>query len=297
MRDSPYRGSREGSPAPCQVLTSVPKQLIVSADDFGLSAEVNAAVERAHRDGILAAASLMVAAPATDDAVIRARALPRLRVGLHVVLVNGRPLLPPSELPDLVGANGAFLSDLAAAGVRFFFRPAARRQLEAEICAQFEAFSRTGLTLDHVNAQNHMHVHPTVLGIILKVGRRYGMKAVRIPQEPGDAAFLIPWLALMRSRLRRARIATNDNVLGIRYSGHMTTDRVLEMLQHLPDGITEMYFHPATGAWSGIDPAIADYDFAGELAALTSSDVRAKIDASPVRLTSYSELASNGGQH
>lgn len=266
------------------------KQLIVSADDYGLSLEVNEAVERAHRNGILRSASLMVAAPATDDAIARAHALPTLRVGLHLVLVNGRPILPARDVAPLVDRDGEFPRDLVAAGFRFFFRPGARRALEAEIRAQFEAFARTGLELDHVNAQNHMHVHPTVLGIIIKVGREYGMQAVRIPQEPHDAAFLQPWLALMRRRLQRAHIATNDTVYGIRHSGHMTRARVLELLDRLPPGICEMYFHPATGPWAGIDPQIADYDFAGELDALTSAEVRAKLDAAGIATLAYSDL-------
>jgi hopanoid biosynthesis associated protein HpnK len=266
------------------------KHLIVSADDYGLSSEVNEAVERAHRDGILRAASLMVAAPASEDAVRRAHALPTLRVGLHLVLVNGRPALPPSAVPALVDRDGNLPSDLVRAGVLFFFSPAARRQLEAEIRAQFAAYARTGLALDHVNAQNHMHIHPTVLSIVIKVGREYGMRAVRIPREPNDAAFLAPWLALMQARLRRARITTNDVVFGIRYSGHMTRERVLEILSELPPGISEMYFHPATGAWDGIDPQIADYDFAGELAALTSAEVRSKIAASGIETLTYSDL-------
>ena len=266
------------------------KQLIVSADDYGLSAEVNEAVERAHRDGILRAASLMVAAPAAADAIARARALPTLRVGLHVVVVNGQPLLPPDRVRPLVDDNGNFPSDLVAAGIRYFFDPLARRALEAEIRAQFDAFARSGLPLDHVNAQNHMHVHPTVLSIIIKVGSEYGVRAVRVPREPGGAAFLAPWLALMRARLHRAGIRTNDAVLGIRDSGHMTRSRVLELLDALPSGISEMYFHPATGPWRGIDPQIAGYDFAGELDALVSPEVRAKLALLGIDPRAYSDL-------
>ena len=268
------------------------KHVIVSADDFGLSAEVNEAVELAHRNGVLSAASLMVAAPGTEDAVARARALPSLRVGLHVVLVNGRPLLPASHVPALVDREGAFYSDLGRAGVQFFFNPGARRQLEAEIRAQFEAFAATGLPLDHVNAQNHMHVHPTVLSIILNVGEAYGMRAVRIPREPGDAALLMPWLALMRWRLRRARMLTNDAVFGIRHSGHMTSPRVLEAIGDLPEGISEIYFHPATRAWPGIDPAIAHYDFAGELAALIDPQVQQALDRAGAARATYTELVA-----
>ena len=78
--------------------------LIVTADDFGAHPSVNAAVERAHRDGILTAASLMVGAPAAEDAIARARALPGLRVGLHLVLADGASVLPPRAIPDLVDA-------------------------------------------------------------------------------------------------------------------------------------------------------------------------------------------------
>jgi hopanoid biosynthesis associated protein HpnK len=253
------------------------KRLIFTADDFGLSLAVNEAVERAHCSGVLSTASLMVAAPATADAIARARALPNLHVGLHVVLVNGRPILPPDRVPDLVERNGAFLSDLGAAGRRFFFRPGARRQLDAEIRAQFEAYAASGLALDHVNAQNHMHVHPTVLTTILRVGRDYGMKAVRIPYEPADASWrgtrfalrkrvmdelgLMPWLTLMRLRLRVAGMRTNDYVFGRNDTAQMTAERILGFLPVLPDGVGEIYSHPEIGndEFLGlIDPAVRD---------------------------------------
>ncbi len=143
------------------------KQLILTGDDFGLDVPVNEAVEEAHCRGVLTAASLMVGADAVADAVERARRLPTLRVGLHVVLVEGRPVLPPSEVPDLVDGNGEFSTRLVRSGFRFFFLPRVRRQMEAEIRAQFRAFRETGLALDHADAHNHMHVHPTVLGLML----------------------------------------------------------------------------------------------------------------------------------
>ena len=144
------------------------KTLIIVADDFGLSPLVNAAVEQAAREGILRCASLMVAAPAADDAVARARALgDRLRVGLHLVVVQGPAVLPPAEIPDLVDDQGEFPSDQVATGFRYAFHPRVRRQLAAEIRAQFEAFRRTGLTLDHANAHRHMHLHPTIGRLLL----------------------------------------------------------------------------------------------------------------------------------
>lgn len=205
----------------------------------------------------------MVGAPGTADALERARRNPSLAIGLHVVVVNGTPVLPPREVPDLVDASGAFPSDLVAAGVRYFFNPRARRQLEAEIRAQFGAFAQTGLRLDHVNAQNHMHVHPTVLSTIIRVGKEFGMRAIRIPREPflpswrsahrdlrvrfGNSVLLAPWLALMQLRVERAGLRHNDAVLGLSDTGHMGPERVRRLLAVLPRGVTEMYFHPELG--------------------------------------------------
>src|ERR1700729_530979 len=121
--------------------------LIVTADDFGLHEAVNEAVEQAHRGGVLTAASLMVAAPGAADAIRRARALPHLRVGLHLVLADGRAMLAPDLIPDLADPAGRMNSRMFLNGVRFFALPRVRRQLEAEIRAQFSAFARTGLQL------------------------------------------------------------------------------------------------------------------------------------------------------
>src|SRR5262249_8725535 len=105
------------------------KRVIFSADDFGITESVNDAIERAHRDGILHQASLMVAGAAAEDAVRRARALPSLRVGLHLVVVEGPAVSPHAEIPDLVDAAGQFPSDQTWLGFRYFFRPSLRRQL------------------------------------------------------------------------------------------------------------------------------------------------------------------------
>jgi chitin disaccharide deacetylase len=266
------------------------KRLIVTADDFGIAPEVNEAVERANRDGILRAASLMVGAPAARDAIERARRLPNLAVGLHVVLVNGRPVLPPDRVPDLVDSRGEFLAGLVRAGIRFFFRAGARAQLAAEIRAQFERFAQTGLTLDHADAQSHMHVHPTVFASILRIGREYGLRAVRIPREPfGGTRSIGPWLALMRAHARRAGVAFNDYAFGVNEAGRLTEERVLQILERLPDGVTEIFFHPATAAFAGADRGTERYAWAGELAALTSPRVREAIACNGIASTTFGE--------
>jgi len=254
------------------------KGLIVTADDFGAAEEVNDAVEQGHRDGILTAASLMVSGQAAASAIARAKALPRLRVGLHIVLVDGRPTLPASAVPDLVDAAGMFRNDMTAAAFRIFCLPRVRRQLEAEVEAQFDAFRATGLALDHVNTHKHFHLHPTIASTILRVGRRYGLRAVRVPLEPrwllrrveptlsaSRDWLLTPWLLLSRARFRAAKMCVPDQVFGLAWSGAMTPGRVLGLLENLPPGLTEIYLHPATGPYRG---SASGYRYAEELQAL-----------------------------
>src|SRR5207302_1451987 len=116
--------------------------------------------------------------------VERARRLPSLRVGLHVVLTEGAPVLPASDLSHLVDGRGMLRSDMAALGATLAFSRRARRQLAAEIGAQFEAFRDTGLTLDHCNAHKHFHLHPLVGRLLAEVGARFGLRAMRVPLEP-----------------------------------------------------------------------------------------------------------------
>lgn len=256
------------------------KTVTFSADDFGLTESVNEGIERAHRDGVLQAASLMVAAPAASDAVRRARANPALRVGLHLVVIEGPAVLPAEHIPGLVGADGQFPSDQLKLGLSYFFRRSIRRQLEAEIRAQFEAFAATGLTLDHANAHKHMHLHPTVGAMMLRIGREYGLKHIRIPAEPpailalcgtvagrGDR-LLYQWTRVLRHQARAAGVATNDHCFGLAWSGHMTEDRVRRLLGNLPDGSSEIYFHPAARRDQVIQRLMPEYEHEAELATL-----------------------------
>lgn len=255
------------------------RTLIFTADDFGLHERVNEAVERAHLHGVLTAASLMVAAPAARDAVTRARRLPELRVGLHLVLADGAALLPREAIPALVDADGRFGDNMVRDGFRFFFLPDVRKQLALEIRAQFEAFAKTGLSLDHVNTHKHFHLHPTVLGLIIEIGRDYGMRAMRLPSESRGPFWLKPWIGLVRDRLDHAGIAHNDYVVGIAKTGQMTEGVLLDALAHLPDGVGEIYCHPAVAGEGALTPGMRDYRHADELAALLSPRVEAAIEA------------------
>lgn len=264
------------------------RRITFTADDFGLSEAVNEGVERAHREGVLDAASLMVGAPAAADAVARAKRMPGLRVGLHLVAVEGPAVLPPAEIPALLGADGWFPSGQAGLGVRFYFLPWVRRQLAAEIRAQFEAFVATGLPLAHADAHKHMHLHPTVGRLLVETGGEFGLRRVRVPAEPpavmaglgvpGGAA-LYRWSALLRRQVRRAGMAAPDAVFGLAWSGGMTAGRVRRLLEVLPQGDVEIYFHPASRRDALLDRLMPDYDHEGELAALLDPGVKALLQA------------------
>jgi hopanoid biosynthesis associated protein HpnK len=284
-------------------MASAARRLIVSADDFGMSAGVNAGILRAHRDGILTNASVMVSGAAFDEAVELARATPTLSVGLHLVLVQGRATTPPNAIPGLVDAAGMFRTNPVAVGVRYFFTPGMRAQLEREICAQLEKYLATGLLLSHVDGHLNIHMHPAVVTILVRVAARYGIRALRLPREPlavslrldgrDRARKLAESLAFRRltafaaPRLTAHGIRFTDRMFGLHQSGHVTEPYLLGVIDALAPGVTELYSHASHVDDEGRRWRPADYECEAELAALTSPTVRAALRERQIELTSY----------
>jgi hopanoid biosynthesis associated protein HpnK len=242
----------------------------------------------------------MVAAPAAADAVRRAKQLPSLRVGLHIVLIEGRPVLPPQDLPALVGPSGEFRNDMISTSVRIAFDPWARRQVAKEIAAQFEAYAATGLPLDHVDCHKHWHLHPVIGRLVMRIGCHHGMKALRVPREPvrvlrriESTSFSLESLATaararrLEHRVRWRHLQTAGRVFGLAWSGAMTEPRIAGLLANLPDGLSEIYTHPATS--NEFAGAVPGYRYADELAALTAPAVSDAVKTQGIRLTSYSD--------
>jgi len=239
---------------------------------------VNEAVEQGFRAGRLTQASLMVGAPAAANAVARASGLRGLNVGLHLVLVDGDSLLGHARLPHITGPDGRFSVDQTALGVKYFFSPAARRELRIEIEAQFAAFAATGLVLHHADAHKHFLLHPTIAAMMIEVGRRYGLKRLRVPAEPpavmkklgervGFADYaLYAWTRVLRWQARGMDMP--DHVFGIKWSGHMTRERIERLLPLLPEGRSEIYFHPATRRDEVLAALMPDYEHVAEFEAL-----------------------------
>lgn len=272
------------------------RRLIVNADDFGRSASINEAVIRAHREGILTTASLMVNEPECAAAVQLAKACPRLGVGLHLTLLMGRAALAPAQIPGLVNARGEFSDAPAATGARYFFRRELRAQLRAEIHAQFARFRATGLTLDHVNGHLHMHLHPVVFDILMRDAAELGIAHLRLTREPfwmdfplaaGNRLYrashaliylFLSWNAA--ARLRRLRIQHTRRVFGLLQNARVNEAYVLKLLPLLPLGDSELYSHPS------LDEFLPEFD------ALVSPRVKALVASENIQLIRYQDLKS-----
>jgi hopanoid biosynthesis associated protein HpnK len=282
------------------------RRLIVAADDFGMSAGVNAGILRAHRDGVLTETSLMVNGAAFDDAVARARATPSLSVGLHLMLVQGRCAAAPRDVPALANAEGFFGDAPIWAGIRYFFTPGVRDQLRREITAQLDKFLATGLPLSHVDGHVTIHMHPVVIEILCDVATRYGIRAVRLPRDPLGAALAWDRRHALRKlfeaaafgslarwalpRLQHAGLRYPDRMYGMHQTGHVDEAYLVHLIATLPPGTSEVYGHPAELDDEARRWRPPDYASEAELAALCSPRVRAALAAADVELISYRDL-------
>lgn len=159
------------------------KQLIITSDDFGLSSGVNRAVEEAWQTGLLTCASIMPGGDAFDEAVAIARRNPGLQVGLHLTLVQGRAVLPRSDVRELVDAGGRFTDNPVAAGMRYFFDRGLYCQLKREIEAQILRVLEAGIPLTHIDGHLNIHMHPTVFRILNELMPRHGITSFRLSRE------------------------------------------------------------------------------------------------------------------
>jgi hopanoid biosynthesis associated protein HpnK len=275
-------------------LATAPRRLIVNADDFGRSESINLAVLRAHREGILTTASLMVNEPAADQAVRLARENPRLGVGLHLALVCGAAALPHGRIPHLAGVDGRFSEHPVAAGWRYFFNARCKEELRAEIEAQVARFHATGLPLDHVNGHLHIHLHPVVFGILMEGAERWGIGAVRLTRDPfflnarlasGQWAYRASHAVIYRLLAGRARralamkhIRHTAAVFGLLQNARVDAAYVEKLLPRLPAGDSELYSHPSLD------------QFKREFDALINPDIRNLPERLGIRLIRYQDL-------
>jgi chitin disaccharide deacetylase len=280
-------------------------QLIVNADDFGLSEEVNEAVIRAARMGVLTSCSLMVGAPAFEHAVRLAKQTPGLAVGIHLTTVCGQSVLPPDQIPSLVDSQGNFSYNPVTAGLKYFFSRRTRQELWKELSSQFEKFLASGLSCSHIDGHQHFHVHPVIFDQAVRLGKRHGIRRMRVPLDDLNLALhfnprrslqkmiLGAIFALlcsrMKQRLEREKFLYTDRVYGFFETGRMSTSYFLFLLRQLKAGSSEIYFHPAYFQTSS--PLIKEeYQSLVEYNALVDNQVCQRIREGGIRLSTYRDL-------
>ena len=217
------------------------RRLLLTGDDFGRCAAINAAIEQWHRAGALTQAGMMVNEPGAEEAVEIARRNPKLRVGLHLTLCDGR------------ASDGSAMGvSPTLAGLRFAFFPGARAWLRREISAQFAKFIRLGFAPTHWDGHTHLHLHPLVLRLTIPIAVAHGFRFTRLVREPGgrkSARGILPRVFSILSanaapKLRAAGIGFADAVFGLSKSGRMDLEEVRRAVRHASTGTTEIYFHP-----------------------------------------------------
>lgn len=283
-----------GSPIPARLHQTLPRRLVVNADDFGRSSSINDAVIRAHQQGILTTASLMVNEPAFEEAVELAKANPKLGVGLHLTLLCGHSALSPAQIPGLVNRNQEFTNSAAGAGFRYFFRRELRESLRSEIHAQFQKFYKTGLPLDHLNGHLHLHLHPTIFGILMEDAAQLGIQRLRLTFDPfrlnlrlASGRFFYRALhasiyhvlsARARPQLDGRGIRHTDFVFGLLQNARVDEPYLSRLLPSLPPGDSELYSHPSLD------------EFVNEFQALISPRIREQLQKLDIKLIRYQDL-------
>ncbi len=284
------------------------RYLIVNGDDFGLSAQVNAGILHAHQRGTLTDTSLMVTAPAWEEAVELARSTPSLGVGLHVTLVQGRAVLSKQHLRTIMDSEGNFPRDPTRAGLQYYFSRRAQEEVRVECRAQLERFLETGLPLSHIDGHLNIHMHPVVMDALLGLAPEYPIPAMRLTREDLTTSLAIdPRRALrkrwesfvftslarsMEKKLRRARIPHPDHLFGLHQSGMLDTSYLLGLFPRLQSGVTELYCHPACLPCPEVERWTPTYRREVELAALTSPTVQAVAAEEDIRFVHYRDLPS-----
>lgn len=220
------------------------RKLIVNADDFGFTSDVNAGIIEAHRRGMLTATTLMANGAAFEDAVRLARETPSLDVGCHLVLVGGCSVEPPHR------ALPASLGEL----VRMVTLK--RLAIHAELAAQVRKIVTAGLTPTHLDTHKHTHLLPPVLDAVARVAEEFGVRWVRRPFDFPLNGAGVSWSkrALSRSMgtlrrrfhavLQRRGCRTTDHFAGFQLTGSLRTAELTRLIEQLPEGITELMCHP-----------------------------------------------------
>ena len=280
------------------------RKLLVNADDFGRHVLINDAVIQGHMEGCITSATLMPSAAAFDDAVSKAAAHPTLGVGVHLTLIGEKPLLPPEQIPSLVDENGHLAEKYPQFMARFFKGAIRLDEVRAELAAQMQKVIASGLRVTHIDSHQHLHVLPGVIDIALELAAAHNINAVRIPSvplsftggyscTPGQfvgRSGLIFLAALARRKARQRGFRTPDHFYGIVAGGGLREASLLEILQKLPAGSTEIMIHPGTDNQALAAACGWAHQFEEELQTALSSQAKSLLKEQQITLASFRDI-------
>ena len=271
------------------------RRLIVSADDFGIHEAINRGVIEAHEKGIVTSASIVPCGRAFDDAARLASRVPTLDIGVHLTLVEEKPLLNDIVLNSLA-PRGTLPKNYRTLFVGLLKGHIDLIEVHKELDAQIRKVKDAGLQISHIDSHQHTHFFPLLGKTFLELADRHGIRGVRAARRivPARTKFSLLLGPLARGFSRTARmrgLRTPDTLWLPSPSGHVTVAKLVKALPSLPEGVTEVVVHP------GIDQrALAreypawGFEWEQELAALKAIDVRDALSGEHVKLTSYAGI-------
>ena len=284
------------------------RYIIINADDFGRHAEINRAVEEGLVHGCLRSATVMPGGAAFAGAIDIARRHEELGLGVHFTLVDGHPILPPEEIPSLVGSEGDFLPDHTALLKRYLKGSINLEEVRRELAAQLQKVEATGIPSSHVDSHQHMHTLPGIIDIVLDLAARAGIRAVRTPRTPlfagafGGLGQLVGRLGLSTlarlaaCKAHRRGLLTPNNFAGIVAGEAVSEGELLHLIAHLPQGTTEVMMHPGMKNDVLQEDSGWQHDFEAELAAILSPRVGEALRKAEVEPVNFRHLSCTAEQ-
>jgi chitin disaccharide deacetylase len=292
------------------------RQLIVNADDFGLTTGVNRAISEAHCDGVVSSATLMANGPAFEDAVKTAKDDPSLSVGCHVVLIDGAPVSPAARLDTMLAVRSAepekFYGSLSAFAARAMLGGFDREQLVEEITAQIRKIQAAGIEVTHLDSHKHAHIFPEILAAMLRAAKICGVRAIRSPFVPmkaimaqqfagkrvlmkryGQVRVLNMFAPAFRRQLERSGLRAPDGIIGVIETGVLDAVLLRQALTSLPEGTWELVSHPG---YADADLRAAHTRLVEsrerERSLLTSPELKEFLQQQDIRVIGYGEFVN-----
>jgi hopanoid biosynthesis associated protein HpnK len=281
------------------------RKVIINADDFGLSKGVNEGIVLAHRKGILTSTSLMANMPGFAQAVELAKQNEELGVGLHLNIVRGQPLSPANRVGSLINKEKKFFSNVFIIWRKLWTKKIKKQEIELEFRAQIEKILENKIQISHFDSEKHIHCLPSLLEIVLKLGKEYNIKRIRYINEycitprlfqAAKSIFASLSCLSMKEKITKNGILTPDRSYGICKSGRMSSPRLKKILSNLEDGVTEIMVHPGfmTQELIDLEQEIGSFYInryrEKELKALLDEDLKKIISDRELSLINFNQL-------